>query len=398
MESLIAKHNRLLDLTKTNFTRSLMSDIDWNLRLIAIRGARGVGKTTMLLQYIKKQYGKNASIALYISLDSIYFLNHTLSECVNEFYQKGGKHLFIDEVHKYPNWSREIKNIYDEYPDLKIVFTGSSLINILNAEADLSRRCISYTMQGLSYREYLELFKSQTLPRYTLNEILNNPTNAIDAITAQIKPLQWFEDYLQNGYYPFKSESGDYYHIRVENTVNMILDIELPQQCNVEIGNIRKIKTLLATLASEVPMLVDISKLSAISGISRTTLLSYLQYLERAKLIKLLYSDDTSIKKMQKPDKILIENSNLLYSLSIQGVNPGTMREVFFCNQVGYQHNIEYSKNGDFFIDRIYSVEVGGKSKDGKQIANIENAFIAADNIDYSYGNKLPLWLFGFLY
>lgn len=398
METLITKHNRLLDLTKLHFTRSLMQKIDWDLRLIAIRGARGVGKTTLLLQYIKTKYGRNSSDALYISLDSIYFLTHTLSECVNEFYQKGGKHLFIDEVHKYPNWSREIKNIYDEYPDLKIVFTGSSLINILNAEADLSRRCISYTMQGLSYREYLELSKGYTLPHYTLEEILNNPINAIDTITSQIKPLQWFEDYLHNGYYPFKAESGEYYHIRVENTVNMILDIELPQLCNVDLGNIRKIKTLLTILASEVPMLVDISKLSALSGISRTTLLYYLQHLERAKLIKLLYADETSIKKMQKPDKILIENTNLQYSLSTRNINQGTMREIFFCNQVGYNHLIEYSKEGDFLVDGTYTFEIGGKSKDGKQIANKTNAYIAADNIEYAYGNKLPLWLFGFLY
>ena len=398
METLIAKHNRLLELTKTNFIRSLMHEIDWNLRLVAIRGARGVGKTTLILQYIKTKYGKNTSDALYISLDSIYFLTHTLSECINEFYQKGGKHIFIDEVHKYPNWSREIKNIYDEYPDLKIVFTGSSLINILNAEADLSRRCISYTMQGLSYREYLELFRGYSLPRYTLDEIITNPSNAIDNILSQIKPLQWFDDYLRNGYFPFKAENGEYYHIRVENTVNMILDIELPQLCNVDLGNIRKIKTLLAILASDVPMMVDISKLSALSSITRTTLLSYLQHLERAKLIKLLYADDASIKKMQKPDKILMENSNFLYSLSPKGVNQGTIREVFFCNQVGYHHQVEYSKKGDFLIDGTYTFEIGGKSKDGKQIANKANSYIAADNIEYAYGNKLPLWLFGFLY
>ena len=398
METLIAKHNRLLDLTKTNFIRSLMHDIDWNLRLIAIRGARGVGKTTLILQYIKTKYGRNTSDALYISLDSIYFLTHTLSECINEFYQKGGKHIFIDEVHKYPNWSREIKNIYDEYPDLKIVFTGSSLINILNAEADLSRRCISYTMQGLSYREYLELFRGYSLPRYTLDEIINNPTNAIDNIISQIKPLQWFDDYLRNGYFPFKTENGEYYHIRVENTINMILDIELPQLCNVDLGNIRKIKTLLAILASDVPMMVDISKLSALSSITRATLLSYLQHLERAKLINLLYADDTSIKKMQKPDKILMDNCNLLKVLALKEPNIGTLRETFFCNQLGYQHQVEYSKQGDFLIDHQITFEIGGQAKEGKQVAAVENAYIVADDIEYSYGNKLPIWLFGLLY
>ena len=399
MDTLIRRYKRLLQATSMNYVRSLMDKINWETRLVAIRGARGVGKTTLMLQYLKTHYEGNEKEALYVSLDNAYFTRHTLGEFVEQFYMRGGKHLFLDEVHKYPDWSREIKNIYDEYPNLRIVFSGSSLIQILNAEADLSRRCIAYDMQGLSYREFLKLYHHIDVRTYTLDEILTTPDTICAEVNALCRPLAYFDEYLQMGYYPFRLEGyGDYY-TRIENVANMILEIELPQQCGLDVGNVRKLKSLLTILASEVPMMVDMTKLSMMCGVSRTTLLAYLQYLHRAKLITLLYSDLDSLKKLQKPDKIYIENPNLLYVYSLGEVNKGTLREVFMTNQLTYQHQVEYStRSADYTIDRKYTIEVGGRSKDGKQIAHEKEAYIASDDIEYSVGNKIPLWAFGFLY
>lgn len=399
MDTLIRRYKRLLAATSTTYIRSLMDTINWDNRLIAIRGARGVGKTTLMLQYLKLHYADDTQSSLYASLDSLYFTQHTLSELAEQFYLKGGKCLFLDEVHKYPSWSREIKNIYDEYPEIRIVFTGSSLIQLLNAEADLSRRCISYNMQGLSYREYLALYHRISIRPYTLDEILNSSDHICNEVNSLCRPLAYFEDYLKHGYYPFYLEGNFDYYTRIENIANLILEIELPQQCGVDVGNVRKLKSLLGILSSEVPFMVDITKLSAAAGLSRTTILTYLQYLDRAKLIHLLYSDNDSIKKLQKPDKIYMENTNLLYALTLKEVNKGTLREVFMVNQLSYQHKVEYcTRSADYTVDSKYTLEVGGKCKDGKQIANNENAYIAADDIEYSAGNKIPLWAFGFLY
>ena len=399
MDTLIRRYKRLLTATSTTYIRSLMDTINWDNRLIAIRGARGVGKTTLMLQYLKLHYANDSQSALYTSLDSLYFTQHTLSELAEQFYLKGGKCLFLDEVHKYPSWSKEIKNIYDEFPELKIVFTGSSLLQLLNAEADLSRRCISYNMQGLSYREYLKLFHQIHIRPYTLEEILESSDGICNEVNSQCRPLAHFEDYLKHGYYPFYLEGNAEYYTRIENITNLILEIELPQQCGVDISNVRKLKSLLGILSSEVPFMVDITKLSALAELSRTTILADPQYLDRAKLIHLLYSDNDSIKKLQKPDKIYMENTNLLYALTFKDVNKGTLREVFMVNQLSYLHRVEYcTRSADYTIDSKYTIEVGGKSKDGKQIAGSKKAFIAADDIEYSAGNKIPLWAFGFLY
>jgi predicted AAA+ superfamily ATPase len=398
MEQLQAQHLRLLSHLDSRFERSLMAKINWEYRLIAIRGARGVGKTTMLLQYIQKTYGKNPNVALYASLDHLYFMRHTLFDLAEEFYNHGGKCLCLDEVHKYEGWSREIKNIYDGFPDLKVVFTGSSLLNILNAEADLSRRCVSYDLQGLSFREYLCIKEKLTLPIFSLEEILQHPLEASEKIVSLCKPLQYFDEYLRVGYYPFFLEKNIDYLTQVQKVVNLILEIELPQLGNVDIMNIRKLRSLLSIVSSGVPFAVDISKIAQSAELNRNTIITYLAHLHRAKLLNLLYSDTKNFKRMQKPDKIYMENSNLLYALSLTDVEVGTRRETFFVNQLTYYHAIEYAQKGDFVVDSKYTFEVGGASKDGKQIAGEANAYIAADNIEYALGNKIPLWLFGFLY
>ena len=398
MELLFQLNDQLLSLTSTEFVRSIMEDIPWDERLVSIRGSRGVGKTTLLLQYQKLHYGINNRKALYVSLEGAYFTRNSLVDFARQFYLQGGERLFLDEVHNYPNWSREIKEIYDFYPMLKIVFTGSSLLQILNADADLSRRCLSYTMQGLSFREYLKFYHDIDVPRYSLQDILNDNASICSAIFRQFRPMEFFNDYLTQGYYPFRKESPERYPMKVENLVDVILNIELPKLCGVDISKVRNLKALLVVMASNVPMLVDVSKLSTMIGLSRMSTLAYLQYLHRAALIRLLYSDDLSVKKMQKPDKILLENSNLLPVLSLEKPNLGTMRETFFCNQLGYKHQTEYTRQGDFLIDHKLTFEIGGKSKDGKQVAQTENSYIAADDMEFPVGNKLPLWLFGLMY
>lgn len=397
MDSLVEKHLQKLSFTKTDFIRSIADKIEWDSRLIGIKGSRGVGKTTLLLQYIKMHYG-TSSKALYVSLDNIWFSENKLSELVNRFVSKGGEHLFLDEVHKYPSWSQEIKNIYDDYPNLQVVFTGSSLLEILNARADLSRRAIVYHMQGLSYREYLAMYHKVELAPVTLDQILSNHINISAEVISRIKPLQYFSDYLKNGYYPFYQEKPSQYYQKIEEVVNMILEIELPLLRAVEIAYIQKIKQLLQIISQSAPFVPNVSKLSERIGISRNTLISYLYYLDEVRLINALYKEASGITKLQKPDKLYLENTNLAYSLGSDNTEIGNMRETFFINQLIRGHKVTYSEKSDFLIDNKFTFEIGGKKKGNKQIADIENSYIVADGIEYGSGNKIPLWMFGLLY
>ena len=397
MDSLVENHLQKLSFTKTDFIRSIADKIEWDSRLIGIKGSRGVGKTTLLLQYIKMHYG-TSSKALYVSLDNIWFSENKLSELVNRFVSKGGEHLFLDEVHKYPSWSQEIKNIYDDYPNLQVVFTGSSLLEILNARADLSRRAIVYHMQGLSYREYLAMYHKVELAPVTLDQILSNHINISAEVISRIKPLQHFSDYLKNGYYPFYQEKPSQYYQKIEEVVNMILEIELPLLRAVEIAYIQKIKQLLQIISQSAPFVPNLSKLSERIGISSNTLISYLYYLDEVRLINALYKDASGITKLQKPDKLYLENTNLAYSLASDNTEIGNMRETFFINQLIRGHKVTYSEKSDFIIDNKFTFEIGGKKKGNKQIADIENSYIVADGIEYGSGNKIPLWMFGLLY
>lgn len=274
-----------------------------------------------------------------------------------------------------------------------------SLINLIEGEADLSRRCITYTLQGLSFREYLRMFHQKDFQKRTLQEILTNGNSLCAEVNAQMRPLPLFSEYLRYGYYPFLKEGQNNYFVRIENIVNTIIEMELPQLRRLDVGNIRKVKSLLGILSSGVPYSVDTVKLSSMAEISRNTLLQYLRNLSEAHLIQLLYSDSTNVKRLQKPDKIYLENTNMLHALATMQVNEGTEREVFFINQLSSSHVVEYSKtSADFTIDHQYTIEVGGRSKDGKRIAGIANGFIASADEEYVLGNKIPLWLFGFLY
>ena len=398
METLFKKHRILISQVKLDIIREMMTTIAWEKQLVAIHGSRGVGKTTLMRQYIKQQYGTNAGEVLYCVMDSLYFTNHTLLDLAERFHIMGGKHLFLDEVHKYPTWSKEIKEICDLWPDLKITFTGSSLIQLLNADADLSRRVLSHTMSGLSFREYIHFYKGILLPRHSLREILSNADAICENVCSKCHPQPLFEEYLRAGYYPFFDGNEEEYYSRIENVVSFIIDQEMTQFCGVEPAYTRKLKALLMFLADNLPYEVNIAKLAAYLEINKTTVLNYLACMHKAELIHLLYADNKSVTKMQKPDKIYIHNPNILCALSSQ-LNVGTIRECFVVNQLAYSHTVEYGKTqGDFKVDGQITFEVGGKNKTFDQIADLPNSYILADNMEFPIGKKLPLWLIGFLY
>ncbi|MEX1190374.1 MAG: AAA family ATPase [Brumimicrobium sp.] len=398
MEVLIEQYRAKLKNTPIKLVRGLMDDIQWEARLIGVKGARGVGKTTFLLQYIQLHLSSELDKTLYVSLDTLYFSKHSLFDMADEFVKHGGKYLFIDEVHKYPNWSQELKNIYDTYEELKVVFTGSSLLEILNARADLSRRAVVYTMQGLSFREFLILQTKIDFPRYSLEEILENHSKISSGILDQVRPLAHFDVYLKTGFYPYFLEQPDLYFIRLKEVINMMLEIELPLLRNVDVSYVSKIKQLLYIISQSVPFIPNVSKLAGKMGIQRTTLLAYVHYLDEIGVTTNLYKEAEGISQLQKPQKIYLDNTNIMFAIGEDSTNKGNIRETFFANQLGYKHKVSYSKESDFFIDGKYTFEVGGKDKSSSQIEGLKHAYIAADNIEYGFQHKIPLWLFGFLY
>jgi predicted AAA+ superfamily ATPase len=398
METLFKKHRKLISQVSTNIIREAMNTIPWEKQLVAIRGSRGVGKTTLMRQYIKLNYGIQAGEALYCLMDSMYFTSHSLLDLAERFHLMGGKHLFLDEVHKYPSWSKEIKEIIDLYPEMKVTFSGSSLLQILNADADLSRRVRSQDLAGLSFREYLRFYHGIELPVFKLEEILSNPDAICTRVCEACHPQPLFESYLRAGYYPFYDGDVEDYYSRIENVVIFIIDQEMTEFCGVDPANTRKLKAMLMFLCDNVPYEVNIAKLASYLELNKATVLSYLSGMKKAELLHLLYSSNVSVTKMQKPDKIYVHNPNILYALGSRE-NIGTVRECFFVNQLSKGHTVEYGKtSGDFLIDGRITVEVGGKDKSFEQIAGIPDSYVFADEMEFPVGKKLPLWLAGFLY
>lgn len=398
MDKLFQYSKSRINSVNTGFKRYLWNKIDWNSRLIAITGARGVGKTTLLLQYIKENLAKNPDEVIYVNLDDLYFSKTTIVDFTDEFVKRGGKYLFLDEVHKYLNWSQEIKNIYDYFNQLKIVITGSSALDIFKGKADLSRRAIMYKMQGLSFREFIALKYKHLFPVLDLDQIVSSPSIYISEILNEIKPVKLFEEYLRTGYYPFFLEDEQNFHIRLKQTVNHVLGNDLPSVEKIDFTSVHNLRKLLSILTEIVPYKPNILKLSKQVEVSRETLIKYLYLLSRADLLMLLQTDTLGISKLNKPEKIYLNNPNLAYAITDTQVNKGTLRETFFYNQLKEGNHVLYSGKGDFLINNRYIFEVGGKNKTRKQIQDINNAYIAADNIEYAQGNKIPLWLFGFLY
>ncbi|HYX07071.1 MAG TPA: AAA family ATPase [Bacteroidales bacterium] len=389
MRTLYQKFETLLQNTKTDFKRYLYNDVSWESRMIGIIGARGVGKTTMIFQYIKENLGSKS--ALYVSADDMYFGENRLIDLADDFYKNSGEYLFIDEIHKYPDWSRELKNIYDSFPTLKIVFTGASVLDILKGSADLSRRAIIYKLQGLSFREYLKLFHDYETEIYTLEQIINNEVK----LENLQHPLPLFTDYLKRGYYPFGIENEMY--LRLGQIIVQTLELDIPQYANLNVGTSRKLKRLLSIIAESVPFKPNFSKISEMINVSRNSLDDYFSYMEKAGLIEQLRNETSGIQGLGKVDKVYLDNTNIIFNLVGEKSNKGNLRETFFFNQMRVKNEVISSQRADFVIEN-YTFEIGGKNKQQNQIEKDNKSFVVKDDIEYGYRNVIPLWAFGLNY
>jgi len=397
MESVLEKSAQKVRDIDVNFKRYLYDKINWNDRLIILEGARGVGKTTLLLQHLKTSYGETDQV-LYVSLDDIWFANHTMVELASDFVKLGGKAIYLDEVHKYPEWMREVKNIYDDYSGLKVVITGSSSLHLSESKADLSRRAMVYQLPELSLREYISLSTGDEIPVFSLEEILKNHRKIATELTASIKPLKWLNEYQLRGTYPFALESLDSFLIRLEKVMMIVLEVDLPAALNIDFKSVQNLKKLLYVISTSAPFKPNISNLSAKTGIARDTLLRYLHYLEQANLIMLLKSNKKGMSYLTKPEKIYLQNTSLMHVLSSENVNTGTLRETFFLNQLENVTEVFDHPTADFTINGTYVFEIGWKKKKKKQLIGIDDGYVVSDDLEIGFQNKIPLWLFGFLY
>ena len=380
-----------------SFIRYLYHEIDWNGRLIGILGARGTGKTTMLLQRIKQQH-PNPDIALHLSLDDPWFKEHGLIDLAEDFVNKGGQYLYLDEVHRYPDWSASIKTLYDTFPELHIVFTGSSILDLKKGDADLSRRATTYHLEGLSFREYLNVTEELDLPVFSLDEVMKDYIRISQGISEQTKVLRAFQKYTIHGYYPFFMDRKEHYPVTLANIITQVLETDLMLTGNLKIESMNKLKRFLTIIAEMVPFQPNISELSAKIVISRAMIYQFLDYLDQSAVINMVFKESKGMKKLEKPDKIYLHNTNLAYSLADDTPNKGTLRETFFVNQVKPRCRLNFGEPFDFLIDGNYAVEIRGKNKKATQIKGKKNPFLVIDDIETGYQNRIPLWLFGFLY
>lgn len=387
--------NRKVNQISLAYKRPLFYQINWDNRLIGIKGPKGVGKSTLILQHIKEHFSDRSKV-LYVSLDNIWFSSNDLIDLVEYHYTHGGTHIFLDEIHKYRNWQDSIKNIYDDYPDLHIVYTGSSILKLKSGDGDLSRRLRTYEMRGLSFREYLKFEDAIDYNVVSLGDILSNHVSIASDIVSRIKVLPYFEKYLTSGYYPFYKEEGDGYLPRVQEVVSQTIDMDIPAVEDVEFGTLQKLKKLLMILAVQVPFIPKMNELYQQLDTNREHGLKLLNLLEQAKLITMLKTPAKSLKHISAPEKLYLDNTNMMYALSDK-VETGTVRETFFMNQMSVAHEVSLPAKGDFRIDGKYLFEVGGKKKTFDQIRDEKDSFLAIDSIEIGNGNRIPLWLFGFL-
>ena len=394
-ELVLSFHRRLQAVPKT-FTRFLAGKIDWEDRLIGIRGARGCGKTTLLLQHLHQSFPQRSQ-CLYASLDHLWFTNHSLNELVEYFVSHGGTHLYLDEIHYLPQWQTVLKNLYDDFPNLHIVYTGSSLLKMDQGGGDLSRRQIIYDLPGLSFREFLELDTGLKTPVLELDDLLARHSEIAMEICGNTTILPLFEKYLRFGYYPFYREVKRGFDLRLQETVNRVLESDYPILEPITISTLQKTKRMLQVLAESVPQTPNLGELCEQLETDRNQALKMLDALARAGLLGILYSPTKTLKHLGWPQKILLHNTNLMAALGSK-VTTGTMRETFFLNQVQVNHQVHAPKNGDFLVDGRHLFEVGGRKKSYRQIQDIPDSYLAVDNLEVGYGNRIPLWLFGLLY
>jgi hypothetical protein len=375
--------------TTSTFHRYMYDKISWESRMFGLVGPRGVGKSTMVLQYIKVH--RDSRRLFYISADHLYFSSHTIVETVDEFAKEGGEQIFIDEIHKYENWSRELKQIYDTHPDVKVGFTGSSVLDIYKGFADLSRRAPIFMMQGLSFREYLQLFHNIQVPVFSLAEVVNLKVKIADVS----HPLPLFRNYLQKGYYPFAGDTD--FELRLRQVINQTMEVDIPQYANMNASTGRKLKKLLSVIAKSVPFKPVMDSLATVVGVSRNVLPDYFLYMEQAGMIGQLRDDTGGIRGIGKVEKVYLDNTNMAYLLGDNATDTGNIRETFFYNQTRVVTDVINSRISDFEIDGK-TFEVGGKKKGNKQLSDAKEGYIVKDDIEYGSGNIIPLWAFGFLY
>ncbi|SFT88262.1 hypothetical protein SAMN04489724_2537 [Algoriphagus locisalis] len=398
MEELFLFQHNLVSQTSLEWKRYLFSNLKTDEKLLGLKGIRGVGKTTLLLQYLISS-PQPTSQKLYVTADHPYFYQNTLFDLASQFYLASGRLLLIDEVHKYKNWSRELKLIYDGFPNLKVIFTSSSALDLYRGESDLSRRLITQNLDGLSFREFLVLTQNLELPKFSFGEVIENHLEISSTLIDKFQVTSSFKNYLNYGYFPIVNQiSPEGVNTRIFQIINTVLESDLAFAKEYSSSNITKIKKLLGVISVSVPFEPNISKIAEKLGLGRTTVYSFLAHLQDAKVIRMINKPNRGINYLQKPDKIYFENTNFAYALQPQP-NLGTIRETFFANQLSNSgHELQLAMKGDFLIDENWTVEIGGKSKSGDQIKDLENSFLALDEMEIGFGRKIPLWLFGFLY
>jgi len=397
MQPLFEKFRRKARSISMDYQRDVMSLLTTPDRLVGIRGARGVGKTTLLMQYAIRYLPMDGR-TLYVSLDDLYFSANTVYGLADEFVRQGGTTLLLDEVHRYAGWSVELKNIYDDFPELRVVFTGSSILHLDASMADLSRRAVIFKMQGLSFREYLTITGSLSFEAVKMNDLLQRHEEISAEIASSIRPMVHFTEYLRAGYYPYFTENRDTYHMKLAQTVNQIIDGDLPSREPISHPSLQRIKKLLYLIATSVPYMPNIQKLSTQTELTRNSVTKFIHLLGDADVLMLLSRRAKGNSVLQKPDKLYLHHPNLAFALASANADMGNLRETFFLNQVLFMHEVNYPEKGDFLVDGQYLFEVGGRNKDGSQIPPGPDSFIAMDGIEIGFGNKIPLWLFGFLY
>ena len=390
MNALYEYQQLILSQINISFLRYKYYELDWTHRVFGIVGPRGIGKTTMVLQYIKQNLSLQDS--LYITLDHIYFSTHTLIDVADKFYKEGGKHLIIDEVHKAFNWSVQLKQIIDSYPNMQIIFTGSSILDIYRGVADLSRRAPIYEMQGLSFREYLVLYHDIQTPTWNLDDLINQRVT----LPNLEHPLPLFNDYVKRGYYPFERIASDF-STNLMQVINRTMETDIPLYANINISVARKLQNLLVVIAESVPFKPNYKKLAEVTGISRNDIADYIYYMERAGMLMSLHDTTQGIRSIGKSHKLYVDNTNLMYVLSPENIDKGNLRETFFLNQMRVKYPVIASQKADFEIGN-YVFEVGGKNKNQKQLDNNPNGYIVKDDIEFGYRNVIPLWAFGLTY
>lgn len=380
-----------LELVSLAFKRYNYDKLPWEARLVGLMGPRGVGKSTLILQHIKSKSPEEQAKSLYVSADHSYFTTSTLIETANQFVREGGEWLYIDEVHKYEGWSQELKQIYDSHPGLHVFFTGSSILDIIDGEADLSRRVILFDMQGLSFREYLEMFHGIKTPIRSLEDILNGKTE----IEGLQHPIPLFNQYLREGYYPFSKEG--FFQQRLQQVIRLTMEVDIPQYANMSPATGKKLRRMLSIIASNVPYKPEATGLANEIKVSRNDIPTYLLYMEKAGMIGQLRDETGGMRGLGKTEKVYLDNTNIIYALSGENANIGNVRETFFYNQTRLALDVTSSKVSDFSIGK-YTFEVGGAKKSHRQIKGVANSFIVRDDTEYANGDILPLWTFGLLY